>query len=182
MLVGSPSKRLCTFFRGQSWWGNSEKRTRRGCDQRPHIGPQWTDVWTSERRGSDELFLIPPPQTPKDLVDTGDTHSIVNKNWSMEGSTEWRLKLPLVGDRWWVLVGRSLRLGWVGGGEVGKSYVLLDIPFGWIVRMIHRRRRMKCSYWNRFYMWFCLTFLFWASNSVNFICSGSYIILKNITL
>ena len=48
----------------------------------------------------------------------------------MEGSTEWRLKLPLVGDRWWMLVGRSLRLGWVGGGEVGKSYVLIDIPLG----------------------------------------------------
>ena len=47
----------------------------------------------------------------------------------MEGSTEWRLKLSLVGDRWWVLVG-SLRLGWVGGGEVGKSYVLIDIPSG----------------------------------------------------
>ncbi len=59
----------------------------------------------------------------------------------MEGSTEWRLKLPLVGDRWWMLVGRSLRLGWVGGGEVGKSYVLLDIPFGWIVRMIHRQEK-----------------------------------------
>ena len=123
-------RRHCTFFRWQSCSENSEKRTRRGCDQRPHVGPQWTDVWTSERRGSDELFLIPPPQTPKDLVDTGDTHSIVNKNWSMEGSTEWRLKLPLVGDRWWMLVGRSLRLGWVGGGEVGKSYVLIDIPLG----------------------------------------------------
>ena len=65
----------------------------------------------------------------------------------MEGSTEWRLKLPLVGDRWWVLVGRSLRLGWVGGGEVGKSYVLIDIPLGGYSEDDPiERRRMKCSY------------------------------------
>jgi len=54
-----------TFFRWQSWWGNSEKRTRRGCDQRPQIPPPGRDAWTSERRGSDELFLVFRTQTPK---------------------------------------------------------------------------------------------------------------------
>ena len=58
-----------TFFCGQSWWENSEKSTRRGCDQRPHIPPRGRDVWTSERRGSDEFFWVFPPQTStKNLI------------------------------------------------------------------------------------------------------------------
>ena len=71
----------------------------------------------------------------------------------MEGSTEWRLKLPLVGDRWWMLVGRSLRLGWVGGGEVGKSYVLIE--FLWVDSEDDpiERRRMKCSYLEIDFIW-----------------------------
>ena len=51
--------------RGQSCSENSEKRTRRGCDQRPQIPPPGRDAWTSERRGSDELFLVFRTQTPK---------------------------------------------------------------------------------------------------------------------
>ena len=62
-------RRNVHVFCGQSWWGNSEKSTRRGCDQRPHIPRPARDVWTSERRGSDEFFLIPPPQTStKNLI------------------------------------------------------------------------------------------------------------------
>ena len=50
------SSKFWRVFRWQSCLEIPETRTKRGCDQRPHTGTQCPEVWTSERRGSDELF------------------------------------------------------------------------------------------------------------------------------
>ena len=59
------SSKFWRVFRWQSWWENSEKSTRRGCNQRHQSTTPCRESWTSERRGSDEFFLVFPPQTSK---------------------------------------------------------------------------------------------------------------------
>ena len=58
-------RRNVHVFCGQSCSENSEKSTRRGCNQCHRSKTPCLESWTSERRGSDEFFWIPPPQTSK---------------------------------------------------------------------------------------------------------------------